>query len=333
MAEDIRKAFRDKAYGKVFPAVPTPWTKEGKLHDRAQEAYAGHLAATAVGGAAVWAHTGRGLHIPREARLRTMRSWREAFSDGRLIIAGVGAKPDRILADPDMKAKFIEDTKRMAEDAVDCGADAFLVYAPIVWRDAPDQDEMVYSYHKMLCGYGKPIVLFYLYREAGGISYGPDLLCKLLALPQTVAMKVATLDSVTTFQDVEALIRREQQHITLVTGEDRMVGYTYMCGAESALIGMASACTVPQVDMTDAWFNGEHSKFVAGSAKVDTYSQVTFAKPLDRYIIRMLWSLVAEGVIPEEAANDPMGCTIDNPEISLIRSTMEKLGWLGPRWA
>ena len=33
MASELRKAFRDKAYGKVFPAVPTPWTADGKLHE------------------------------------------------------------------------------------------------------------------------------------------------------------------------------------------------------------------------------------------------------------------------------------------------------------
>lgn len=329
MANILRQQFRDKAFGKVFPAVPTPWTSDGLLHEEAQEKYVRHLAATGVGGAAVWAHTGRGLHIPREVRLETMKSWRRAFSDGRLVIAGVGAYPDRSLSDGAMKAKFLEDTRQMAEDAVDCGADAFLIYAPIAWRDAPDQDEMVYSYHKMLAEYGKPLVLFYLYREAGGISYSPELLSKLLAIPQAVAIKVATLDSVTTFQDVEAAIRREQPDLTLITGEDRMVGYTYMCGAGAALIGMGSACTTPQVEMTDAWFSGDYAKFVKESAKVDAYSMVTFAKPLGHYIIRMLWSLVAEGVIPEEAANDPMGCSLGKGEIGLIKSTIESMGWLG----
>ncbi len=331
MAESIRKAFRDKAYGKVFPAVPTPWTRQGKLHEGAQAKYAEHIAKTGIGGAAVWAHTGRGLHIPREARLKTMRSWRDAFSDGRLIIAGVGAYPDMSLSNAAMKAKFIEETKVMAEDAVNCGADAFLSYAPIAWRDDPDQDEKVYGYHELLASYGKPLVLFYLYREAGGISYGPELLSKLLALPQAVGIKVATLDSVTTFQDVAAKIRCEQPDLTLITGEDRMVGYTYMMGAGAALIGMGSACTDAQVAMTDAWFRGDYMKFVPESAKVDAYSEVTFAKPLDRYIIRMLWSLVAEGIIPEEAANDPMGLTISRDEVALIRDTISANGWLRGR--
>lgn len=331
MAESIRKAFRDKAYGKVFPAVPTPWTKEGRLHEAAQAKYVEHMAKTGAGGAAVWAHTGRGLHIPREARLKVMRSWRDAFSDGRLIIAGVGAYPDMSLGDAAMKAKFIEDTEVMAEDALNCGADAFLSYAPIAWRDAPDQDEKVYEYHELLASYGKPLVLFYLYREAGGMSYSPELLSKLLAIPQAVAIKVATLDSVTTFQDVAAKIKSEQPDITLITGEDRMVGYTYMMGAGAALIGMGSACTDAQVAMTDAWFKGNYMKFVPESAKVDAFSEVTFAKPLDRYIIRMLWSLVAEGIIPEEAANDPMGLAISKEEIALIKHTIAANGWLHGR--
>ncbi len=328
MPASIRQAFRNKAFGRVFPAVPIPWTADGRMHEAAQEKYVEYLTASGVGGAAVWAHTGRGLHIPWSEKIKVMKSWRQGFSDGRLLIAGVGALPDRSLSDAAMKAKFMEETRNMAEDAVSCGADAFLVYAPIAWRDAPDQDEKVLEYHKMLSEYGKPLVLFYLYKEAGGISYNFELLKQLLALPQAAAIKIATLDSVTTFQDVAAIIKAEQPDLTLITGEDRMVGYTYMMGAKAALIGMGAACTKPQVSMANAWFSADHAKFLHASAKVDAFSEVTFAKPLDRYIIRMLWSLVAEGIIPEEAANDCMGLQLDRSEIALIKSTIENLGWM-----
>jgi hypothetical protein len=37
---------------------------------------------------------------------------------------------------------------------------------------------------------------------------------------------------------------------------------------------------------------------------------------------------VAEGIIPEEAANDCMGLQLDRSEIGLIKSTIENLGWM-----
>ena len=61
-----------------------------------------------------------------------------------------------------------------------------------------------------------------------------------------LGIKVATLDSVMTFQDVARLIRRQAPDKVLITGEDRFLGYSLMCGAEAALIGMGAACTTLQ---------------------------------------------------------------------------------------
>ena len=117
MPASIRQAFRNKAFGRVFPAVPIPWTADGRMHEAAQEKYVEYMTTSGVGGAAVWAHTGRGLHIPWSERIRVMKSWRQGFSDGRLLIAGVGALPDRSLSDAAMKTKFMEETIAQAQAA------------------------------------------------------------------------------------------------------------------------------------------------------------------------------------------------------------------------
>ena len=54
---------------------------------------------------------------------------------------------------------------------------------------------------------GLPLLLFYLYQAAGGIAYGPHLLAELLARPEVLGIKVATLDSVITFQEIARLVR------------------------------------------------------------------------------------------------------------------------------
>ena len=43
---------------------------------------------------------------------------------------------------------------------------------------------------------GLPLILFYLYEAAGGVSYSPELLDELLTSPQVIGIKMATLDSV-----------------------------------------------------------------------------------------------------------------------------------------
>ena len=94
-----------------------------------------------------------------------------------------------------------------------------------------------------------PLILFYLYEAAGGISYSLELLDELTRLPQVVGIKMATLDSVMTFQEVALWLQERSPEIALITGEDRFLDYSLMLGAESALVGMGAALINLQADM------------------------------------------------------------------------------------
>ncbi len=72
-----------------------------------------------------------------------------------------------------------------------------------------------------------PVIAFWLYEAAGGVAYDDATLDAILALPNVVGIKVATLDSVMTFQRVAALVARHPDKL-LITGEDRFLGYSIM---------------------------------------------------------------------------------------------------------
>ena len=95
----------------------------------------------------------------------------------------------------------------MACQAADLGADALLVHPPVAFRGRADQDRLVLRYHTAIAEAGLPLLLFYLYQAAGGIAYGQHLLAELLARPEVLGIKVATLDSVITFQEIARLVR------------------------------------------------------------------------------------------------------------------------------
>ncbi len=131
----------------------------------------------------------------------------------------------------------------MARRAADLGADALLVHPPTAFRDRPDRDALILDYHSAAAEAGLPLVAFYLYESAGGITYSPELLAELLGRDEVLGVKIATLDSVMTFQDIARLIEAVAPSKVVITGEDRFLGYSLMCGARAALIGMAAACT------------------------------------------------------------------------------------------
>lgn len=308
----------DRLRHTLIPAVPVPMTAGGTIHDRAHASYVTYMRNQPIGGVSVWAHTGRGLHLTREQRANVLTSWRAALPD-KLIIAGAGGSPTASTDE-----EYLLSAAQMGEDAVRGGADALLVYAPTRVRGmAPaDASRFIIEYHHILSSLGVPVILFYLYEDAGGISYTPRMIKTLAANESVIGMKIATADSVMTYQEIASLFASAYPEKLVITGEDRFFGYSLMCGAHAALVGMGSALPGLQSAMMNAYYHEAHGvpipahaatdpyahhSFLHLSALVDDFGRATFAQPLQGYIQRMLWCLVELGIIPEESSHDPWG--------------------------
>jgi 4-hydroxy-tetrahydrodipicolinate synthase len=273
----------------LIPAVPVPF-RGAELDVEAQRAYAQWMAGHPVAGVAVWAHTGRGPHLSAEHRREVLETWRSALPH-RVVVAG---------------ARDIT----MAIEARRGRADALLVF--------PEPNDPV-GYHRRLSR-ELPVIAFYLYEAAGGVPYDDQTLHAILDLPGVVGIKVATLDSIMTFQRIAGLMRSHPDKL-LVTGEDRFLGYSIMAGATAALIGMGAALPDVQADLLHAWRDREWERFVALSTLCDRLAQATFIEPMEGYIRRMLWAAAADGALPREACDDPWGPALPAAE----REAVEQL--------
>ena len=274
----------------LVPAVPVPF-RGAELDVRAQRAYAGWMAGQPVAGVAVWAHTGRGPHLTAEQRREVLETWRDALPD-RVVIAG---------------ARDIT----MAIEARRGKADALLAF--------PERSDPV-GYHRRL-GRELPVLAFYLYPAAGGVAYDDATLHAILDLPEVAGIKVATLDSVMTFQRIATLMRSHPDKV-LVTGEDRFFGYSVMAGATAALIGMGAALPDLQADLLHAWRDRQWDRFVSLSALCDRLAQATFTEPMEGYIRRMLWAAAADGALPREACDDPWGPPLPESEREAVEQAV-----------
>ena len=286
--------------GGLIPAVPVPFGNDGRLHGRGHESYLSYISAQPIAGVAVWAHTGRGLMLDDETARIVLQDWRSALP-AKVVIAGAGAKT----ASDSQEATA--QTIRMAERAIEFGADALLVYPPVWLREHPSRDKLIVEHHERLSQLGLPIILFYLYEAAGGISYTQSVLDDLLALPQVVGIKMATLDSVITYQDIARYLQKQYPEKLLITGEDRFLGYSLRRGARAALIGLGAVCSDLQAELIRANAEGTTDRFLELSDAVDLLAEALFINPMEGYIKRLLWALVHLQIIPAAAANDPWG--------------------------
>ena len=305
--------------GGLVPAMPVMFDREGRFHERAHEAYVAFLSSQPIAGAAVWAHTGRGLILDDHTARIVMQQWRQALR-AKPLIAGAGARDKH-----SSPSEATSATLSMASAAAEYGADALLVYPPSWLKDHEQRDSLIIQHHKRLAEFGLPLVLFYLYEAAGGVCYTTEVLDELLALPNVVGIKMATLDSVVTYQDVARHIQSRHQDKMLITGEDRFLGYSLRRGAETALIGMAAVCTDLQAELIRAHFQHRAERFLELSDMVDQLAEVLFIHPMEGYIGRILFALSKLGVIPVEAANDPWGPALTAPELDNITNVLNAL--------
>jgi 4-hydroxy-tetrahydrodipicolinate synthase len=273
------------AWGLV-PAVPVPFRGEA-LDEAAQRGYARWMAGQPVAGVAVWAHTGRGPHLSAEQRALVLETWREAMPD-RVVVAGA-----RDLT--------------MAISARRGHADAILAF--------PSPTDPV-GYHARLSR-ELPVIAFWLYEAAGGVAYDDATLHAILDLPGVLGIKVATLDSVMTFQRLAALLRSHPDKL-LVTGEDRFLGYSVMLGARAALVGMGAALPELQAGLLRSYAERDWDAFHARSALCDRLAEATFVPPMEGYVRRMLWAAAADGALPPEACDDPWGPPLPPEERALV---------------
>ena len=296
----------------VIPAVPIPFDLDGNVNGRAQETYAQWMATQEVGGVAVWAHTGRGLLLHEDERRTVLEVWVRALGS-KPVICGVGVPES---------GKGIDDAVLMAEHARDGGAQAVMVHPPTALRGSPSMHDRVLEFHSAIAAVGLPVIVFYLYEAAGGIDYPPELVDELLELDGVIGIKLATLDSVMTFQDIASVVL-EHRDALLITGEDRFLGYSLMLGSHAVLVGMAAACTDRCVALLDSWFAGDFAAFRRLSASLDAFASATFVEPMEGYVQRMLWALEEDGVIP--AAHDRFAPELAEDERQIVRRAVQTL--------
>lgn len=308
-----------KLTGGLIPAVPVMFDRAHQFQERAHAAYVEYMRSQPIAGVAVWAHTGRGLHLPKDVARTVIKAWREALPN-KPLIAGVGA--DSKQTDPSVAT---DATLAMAAEAAEYGADAVLAYPPMWLREHEARDRLIVKHHERLAQLGPPLILFYLYEAAGGISYSTDVLDELLSLPNVVGIKMATLDSVMTYQDVARHVQTHHPHKLLITGEDRFLAYSLQRGASAALIGMGALCCELQAELLQSHFAGRAERFLELSDAVDELAEVLFVSPMEGYIGRILCGLAQLGIIPEEAAHDPWVPALSATEVEKIQNVLQSV--------
>ena len=305
----------------LFAEVPVPHDLEGRIDDKAQADYVMWLASQPIQGVVVWGRAGRGLKLDDQGRINVLRAWRSGLNQGQILIAAAGStssdrRPDQLIAS----------ARLMARSAVEHGADALLIWPPTLLRGLKNADSLMLEYHASIAEMGLPLIIDMLYESAGGVSYSPHVLAQLMARPEVNGIKITTLNNAMTYQQIVKLVRQVTPDKIIFTGEDRFLGYSLMCGADAAILGVAAVQTRLISNFLVSFWSGDSKRFLTLNSRVDDLAQHTFLSPMEGAIGRILWCLVHQGIIPNEAAHDPWGSRLGRREFSEISECLERIG-------
>lgn len=304
--------------GTLFPAVPMPFDDEGNPEFGALEQFAAWMRTQPVDGVAVWTRTARASRISREHRLEILSLWLDAL-EGLRFIAEITPPPDT-------------DTESIAKKALEIAGDAadkvdyLLVSTPTALHDETSRDEKILDYHRAIAEIGIPLIVSCSLQSAGGITYSDDVLSSLLDMPEVAAIRTDLQDQPVAMQDLITRVRMGWPLKAILSGENRMHGYSLYRGCHGLLATIGSICPRLQRELIDAWFMGDSMKFLNLSRLTDHIAEAVFIEPREGVLQRILTGLAHQGIIPESAVNDPWAPPIAPKEEELVRATLDELG-------
>ncbi len=79
-----------------------------------------------------------------------------------------------------------------------------------------------------------------------------------------------------------------------------------------------------KVATLEAFHTGDFAQFVRLSGICDRFAAATFTAPMEGYVRRLLWALAADGVIPEDACDDPWGPDLPPVERDVVRRAVRE---------
>lgn len=307
----------------VTAAALTPFTAAGEPRPEAVVDYARRLLRGGVGALAVAVHTGRGPHLERSVRTRLV----EAVSSAADVptVVGLSAPGLHARSTADVVREFCDQARGLAA----AGGDALLLFPPE--RLSGTEGNWIVTLHEAVAQEsGLPVIAFVLYEGASGFCYSPRLAAKLAATESVLGVKVALMSDAIRCQETLKACREARPETVLFTGEDRMLGASFMWGAEAAFVGVAAALPELTAATQAAWREGRCSDFIESSHRLDLFAQLVFRGPMDGYIQRMAWAAEWQGLLPAHLCHDPFA----PPQIAAERDTffaaLSRFALLGP---
>jgi 4-hydroxy-tetrahydrodipicolinate synthase len=295
----------------IIPACVVTFDADGKFDERQYRHYLQWLLPQGPVALAINADTGEGPHLWPDERERVLRVAVDEAGDVP-VIAGLSAM---------FTAQAIEEGKR----ARDAGARGLLVFPIPAYQGTPLDPQIPVAYHEAIArGVGLPMVAFQLQPALGGVIFSEEVLRRIAAIDDVVALKEASFDA-RLYLQTRRMIERLPRPIDLLTGDDNFIFESFVMGAEGALIGFGTLATAEQVEMHRLTVEGKWDAARAIWERIMPLEEVVYGQPVRDYRARTKVALKELGVIESTAMRPPL-MPVPDDAATAIRAALVAAG-------
>ena len=223
---------RAKPFHGIYAATICPLFENGDIDEFT---LARHLEANAfvpgMAGLLINGHAGENYLLSREEKRRVLDIAVEVCGRQSILVNGVNVE-DSLEAQ-----RHVDDTKA-------AGADAVLMFPPFSWALSQDA-EMALTHHTVANAKAQmPLMLYQAGVSAGTMAYRPEVLARLVQLPNVVGIKEGSWEAAA-YEANLRLVKRVAPHVAVMASGDEHLLTCFAVGSEGSLVSLA--CIVPEL--------------------------------------------------------------------------------------
>jgi 4-hydroxy-2-oxoglutarate aldolase len=245
----------------IFPALATCFDHQGDLYKAKVFHNIEKLNQVALSGYLVCGSTGETPLLSVNERIQLMEWVREASTEGKTLIAGVGAES-------------VHETVRIANRAAEAGFHAALALTPFYYRTQMHRPDTQALYFRAVADRSKLPVLIYNIPQVTGYSLPVETIADLSHHPNIVGMK----DSSGDLPKLPEVVRAVKPGFQVLWGGGGSFWDALQIGAAGAILAIANPLPYACVTVWEAFRTREQEAGRDWQARIAPANQVIAAK-------------------------------------------------------
>ena len=226
----------------IFPAVVSPFDKDGKLDEAMFRSNLERYAGMGLGGIVVSGSTGEAPFLTEDERLRLVEVARTVIKPPELVIAGTGLESTAA-------------TLRLSEEAIQRGADALLLLPPAYYKPVMSSEVLIRHYRTLAGKLSRPLIIYSI-PQFSGINIEQDTIARLSRHPNIIGLKESSGD----MKFLRAVLRIVPKTFRVLCGSPIRLLEAFRAGAAGGVLGPANFVPELCIGIYDAFSKRQYQR-------------------------------------------------------------------------